>query len=31
MDGEFYAEGILNVYSFLRENVVYLRKTNLLG
>ena len=28
VDGEFYAEGILNVYSFLREIVVYLRKTN---
>lgn len=28
MDSEFYAEGVLNVYSFLREIVVYLRKTN---
>lgn len=26
MDGEFYAEGVLNVYSFLKETVVYLRK-----
>ena len=28
MDGEFYAEGVLNVYSFLGEIVVYLRRAN---
>ena len=28
MDGEFYAEGVLKVYSFSEKTMVYLRKIN---